>query len=387
VLQVRRAGMLRVSRGFGAPETGAAFERARELCLGLGDQQHIIPTLSGLYSYHLQHDYRQAGVVAEQLLRVAVEHGSTTDLMIGRRAVGVVAFHVGDPATAIRELREALSLYNSETHAADAFVYGTDHAATAAAFLAISLWLDGRGDEALEQAQWAVDQGDSLSHLPSTAQALIYQCFIGVMERRHDVAEPVAARLIDLAGRIGFTLLVAAGRFLRAASAAHAGQAAEMIDEMYVSLEDWKATNSHSYLPFAHACLASTCGALGRHDEGLARVDEGLALAEGSGELWCAAELHRVRAVLLDGAGADDAAIVEALRMAIDIARGQGVITFDLRASCALAERHARLGRVAEALAVLGEVPPHETARGHDVEAERQLLASLSGTNGSTTPN
>ncbi len=381
-LHIRRAGMLRVSRGFGAPETGAAYRRARELCLTVGDIEHLIPTLNGLYSYHLQHDYREAGTVASELLEVAIEHGSDTDLMIGHRAVGVVAFHVGDSTTAITQLGQALALYQRDRHASDAFVYGTDHAATAASFLAMALWIRGDTQGAIERARWAVAHSDDLGHLPSTAQALIYLCFVGVLERRLDVIEEAAPRLIEIAERIAFSLLAAAGRFFSAFAITLQGRPADAIEPMVDALDAWRATNSHGYLPFAYACLAETYGLVGRSADGLRQIDDGLELAGRSAELWCTPELERVRAVLLVAERGDAADIDGVVDRSQSIARSQGARAWQLRTAATQAERLMDADRPIAAAAILRGALVDSgswSTGGHDAErASTMLLAAES---------
>jgi class 3 adenylate cyclase len=383
-LQVRRAGMLRVSRGFGAAETGAAYERARDLCVSLADDKHLIPALNGLYSYYLQHDYNQARSVAAELLSVACEHGTDTDLMIGHKAFGVVAFHIGDPATGVTHLSKALDMYDRDRHAGDAFVYGTDHAETAAAFLAMSLWVQAKADEALAQARWAVAHSENLNHLPSTAQALTYLCFVGVLERRPDVVDETAPRIITIAEQIAFPLLSAAGRFWAAVSMAFAGRPVDAMDDMLPALEAWVATNSHSYLPLAYACVAESHGLLGQRDLGLEKIVEGLALAERSSEVWCMAELLRVRAALLADSGAADAEVEAALRASVTLARSQGARAWELRSSTALAELLISRGCPTDAISVLRHAH-HPGCSGYDTDRASELLRSLVAT--STIPS
>src|SRR5262249_47128928 len=68
-LSVQHGGVLRVTRGPPAVETGMAFAHARELCVRTGDNALLVPALSGLYAYHfVRAENKQAAETAHELL-------------------------------------------------------------------------------------------------------------------------------------------------------------------------------------------------------------------------------------------------------------------------------------------------------------------------------
>jgi predicted ATPase len=97
--------------------------------------------------------------------------------------------------------------------------------------------------------------------------------------------------------------------------------------------------------------LASSLGAHGRTDAGLAAVDEALAFAEARGEGWCRAELWRIRGELL--AAADPDAAAACFARALDAARHQQSRLWTLRAAASLAQLRRRQGRAADGHAAL----------------------------------
>ena len=65
--------MRKAARGFAAPETVRAYERARQLCSQLGGTPRVIPALWGLWGYFAtQGNLRRARQVGEELLESAV---------------------------------------------------------------------------------------------------------------------------------------------------------------------------------------------------------------------------------------------------------------------------------------------------------------------------
>jgi predicted ATPase len=100
--------------------------------------------------------------------------------------------------------------------------------------------------------------------------------------------------------------------------------------------------------------LAEAEARAGDSDRAVATLDEALATSDSEGYRTFVAELHRVRGeLLLKREAANHAPGEEALKTAIEIARGQGARSFELRAALSLAKLYQSMGRPADAHAVL----------------------------------
>jgi predicted ATPase len=115
--------------------------------------------------------------------------------------------------------------------------------------------------------------------------------------------------------------------------------------------------------------------------EGLAAVDQALGQSESSEERWCIAELLRVKGeLILSGNSPDTAAAAgDHFRQAVDWARRQGALSWELRAATSLARMWRDQGRSKEARELLAPVYDRftegfETA---DLKASRALLDEL----------
>jgi hypothetical protein len=98
-------------------------------------------------------------------------------------------------------------------------------------------------------------------------------------------------------------------------------------------------------LPYFLVLLAEALLRAGRIGEGMEAIDE--ALAERGERDYChAAELHRLRALLMARRGADDEDVTAELIQARDIARRQGAPLLEERASVALGEIAAAVAHV-----------------------------------------
>jgi predicted ATPase len=107
-------------------------------------------------------------------------------------------------------------------------------------------------------------------------------------------------------------------------------------------------------LTFYLALLSDACCHVGRIEDGLEAVAEGLAEVEETGERPWEAELHRIRGKLI---GENEAAEAEkSLKRALAIASGQRARSLELRAAIDLAELLDGTDRQPEVLALVANL-------------------------------
>src|SRR5262249_42392480 len=83
-------------RGFAAPEVGALYTRARELCRHVGDTPQLFPVLCGLWRVSLMRaELPLARELAEQLLRLAQQAQDDTLLLVAHRGLGTTMLWQG----------------------------------------------------------------------------------------------------------------------------------------------------------------------------------------------------------------------------------------------------------------------------------------------------
>jgi predicted ATPase len=135
------------------------------------------------------------------------------------------------------------------------------------------------------------------------------------------------------------------------------------------------------FMRFAAVYMAEGLGKAGQIADALDAIDDAIARAERTEELWQFAELLRVKGelVLLEGAAPQAAAAEDYFQRALDWARRQGALSWELRAAASLARLQCDHGRSAEAVALLQPVYDRftegfETA---DLKAAKALLDAL----------
>jgi predicted ATPase len=111
-------------------------------------------------------------------------------------------------------------------------------------------------------------------------------------------------------------------------------------------------------------------------------IDEAIARSERTEELWAIAELMRVKGelLLLPGALGAAAAAEDHFRQALNRAREQGALSWELRAATSLARLLCKQGSHADAIACLQPVYDRFTEGfgTADLTAAKQLLNELS---------
>jgi predicted ATPase len=104
--------------------------------------------------------------------------------------------------------------------------------------------------------------------------------------------------------------------------------------------------------------MAEALGRSGQIADGLSAIEEALAWTERTEGRWLIAEFLRVKAELLLLQAADGAAAAaeDHFRQALDWARRQGALSWELRAATSLARLWCDQGRPTEAMALLQPV-------------------------------
>jgi predicted ATPase len=170
--------------------------------------------------------------------------------------------------------------------------------------------------------------------------ALGRSCWLAAVKGVPEEVRGYAAALEQVAEEFGLENFALAARFWMQWAANQAGTpSAGGITHMHQALEAYHATgtvlNRTAFLAF----FAQACGTAGQIARGLAAVDESLALAEETGEMWFQAESLRVKGELLRLQAGEQAQPEAALRAAEacfetarQVAEQQGAKSFEGRA-------------------------------------------------------
>jgi hypothetical protein len=254
-----------------------------------------------------------------------------------------------------------------------------DWEVTERALLARVLGLKGLLDQAARTAQSAAERALSIGHGLSLCHALA-QAACPVALHTGDPAGPRNAvdTLLDTATRQGLRGWIARGRCLLGMVMIAQDDHANGVPLLQDALDDLRESGAAPGYPAFLAELATGLGRAGRVADGLAAIDEAVALADHREERWCYPELLRKKGELhlisSDAAGAGLAE--DCFLQALDWASRDGILAWELRASISLARLWRRLGRGRDAQELVARVYGRFTEgfESADLRAARTLI-------------
>jgi predicted ATPase len=257
-----------------------------------------------------------------------------------------------------------------------------DQRVAAGVFLSRVLWLQGFPEQAMRAAESSVEDARAANHAISLCFALAYAAgTIAFWVADLGAAEHYVGMLLDHSTRHALALWHALGRSHRGVLAIKRGDFIAGLGLLRTGLDDFgKERFTAGSLIFLTE-MAEALGHAGKIADGLAVAERAIARSEQIGGRWAIAELLRVKGELLLLRGKQEAAatVEHHFRQALDWARRQGALSWELRAAMSLARLLHDQGRPADAIALLQPVYDQftegfETA---DLKTAKALLGTL----------
>ncbi len=355
---------LMITKGWGSPDVERVFNRARELCLHLGETQQLYGVLASLWVFHLsgKTQLSDAQDLADQLLELARDADDPNLLLQGHLATAITRFYRGELAATRAHTREGLEYYDVKRDHSLVSVAGLDVGVVGHAYDALSLWLVGYPDQARHALAKGLKLAHELGHPYTHAWVLIMAAIFHTLERDMEAADAQAGAAIARATEFGFAQLVAWGSILQGLKLAEQGQYESSMAQMTKGLENYKASGLEVRLPFYLAQLAEVHRQSGVEEDGMAILDEALEISRRRGDAWYEAELHRLMGELSapsQGAQATAPARRKAeacFHKSLEIARRQSAKSLELRTAISLAQLWQRHDKRVEARQLLSDI-------------------------------
>ncbi len=357
-LQMAIGAPLVVARGQSHPECEQTYTRARELAARIGESPELPRVLARMASiYNARGELGTAAEVAQEALAAAERTGEAFDLRSAHHQVGQSLFYQGHFSRALPHFELSIKLYNPSEHASLSSTLGLDPVVSSVGHAALGHLYLGHPDRALASSEAAVALANRVEHPFSLTVALMWAGLVHRERSEFDRMRERAENLVGLAERLGFPMYLGAGRFMRGSARVESGEGEVGLAEVQQALADLAGTGAGVGAPEFLAMLAAGLRKVGRYDDALDALGLGVARAEGQGQHFYDAELHRLQAEILIGMGgkaAEDAELL--LTQSLEIARRQDAKTFELRAATNLARLWQRQGKREQARALLAPV-------------------------------
>ena len=365
----------------GSPETNAILTRVLTAAESLDDADYRLRALWGLYIDHqTRGDHQVALALAERFSRHAVTTADP-DLLIGERMAGAAQHFLGNQNQARRHIEHMLTGYVSPADWSDKIRFHVDQRIAACCFYSRILLLQGFANWAMRIAATAVEDALAIDHPISVLFALFHETTVALLAGDLPAAEGFVGMLLDLSVKHGVDAWNVVGRCFKGVLLISRDDVVAGLQELRPALASFPGTASNANFVLFHAEWARALGRAGEVAKGLLTIEEALAPCELNEEGWYVAELMRVKGELsLQDAGDRSAATADKyFTRAIEVARRQGALMWELRSAMSLARLRVRQGRQNEARQILAPVYDRFTEgfETTDLRAARTMLESL----------
>ena len=354
-LHVAQANALFAARGYGAPETTAAFARARESASGDKDAPERLAADYGLWvGSYVRGELPSMRAHSAAFLSDVEARPDSPEAGVAHRAAGVTCWVAGEYREARDHLERALALFQPGRDNDLAFRFGLDPGVAAMFSLAAALWPLGEVNRAVSLVEQMLTRIADLTQVGTLAVGRTYATLFELMRGDRTRAAPNAFELARLAREHELTMYGAVGAFLGGWVTGVGGAPGGGLEDMRRGVRLLREQKVLVYDGLLKIALAEAEARAGDPDRAIAIIDEALATADCIGYRSFEAELHRTRGdILLKRDPANPAPAEEAFLTAITIAKQQATRSFELRAALALAKLYQSTGRPADAHAVL----------------------------------
>jgi class 3 adenylate cyclase/tetratricopeptide (TPR) repeat protein len=377
-LQIALGGPLIASKGYGDPEVGRVYARAQELCRHLGDSPRLLQVLLGLEAfYFIRAELPTAQQLAERCWTlVEHQHDSARRLPV-HWALGQVLFQRGAFAQALQQVEHGCTLYSPAYHQPRAL---QDPGVMSLAYTALTRLCLGYPDQALRTTQRMLTLARTLAHRFSLAFALNIAATVYLIRGDWQLASTLGTEAISLCAEQGFPVWLAYAKILVGWLGVRQGRGEEYLTQMLHGVAAWQATGAEASRTFLLSLVAGAYGRTEQPEQGIQILDEALELAQTNGELYCLAELWRLKGMLtlqearqkakgkrqkakikpsLQHPTPSTQAEAEAeacFEKAIEIARSQQAKAWELRAAVSLGQLWTQQDKHYESKQILSEV-------------------------------
>jgi len=380
-LHAALAQSLILTRGSAGLKVDAAWTKALKIAESLDDAEYQLRSLWGLWFHQTNTGRHHVAVtLAQRFCSVAAAQSDPSDRLVGERLIGTSEYYLGDLLSARRHIEGVLADYVAADHRSHVIRFQVDLGVTARVFLARILWLQGLSEQAMLTAESSTADAQVANHANSLCSALaLAACPIALWVGDWVAAEHYVGMLLDHSRRHALARWRAYGRCHQGALSIQRRDLSTGLRLLRDGLEELGDPGSAPrHFMFL---MAAALGRAGQIADGLAAIEDAIDRSERNEERWAIAELLRIKGelLLLQGAPGAAAAAEDHFRQALDWARRQGALSWELRTATSLARLWRDQHRVTEARELLGSVYGRFTEgfATADLREARNLLEQL----------
>ena len=343
------------TKGFAAAEVEAAYARAHELSLAMGETERSFRILWGLWHFYvIRGDLARSDVLSEELTGLGRRLADPSLLPHICRTRGETSLWQGAFTRVLQETAPCLDRPLPEPPKPIPGVQ--DPVLMCLSWQAFALWHLGYPDRACARDDAALTHSRQSPHAGDLGAALIFRSWIRLLRREHETAAVFAAESLHFNGERGFGFHAAASALLLGAAESSLGHEPRALERMARSVDASSGTGAGIFQVGFNTMLAAAHARQGDPVAGREAVARAASLMRRTGERWQEAELHRLQGELelLAGGPIDEAE--RHFQTALAVARRQEARSPELRTATSLARLWADRGERQRAQDLLAPV-------------------------------
>jgi class 3 adenylate cyclase/predicted ATPase len=352
-------------KGYAAPETTAAAERARlliEQAEALGEPpEDPLLLFSALYGIWIANYVASNGdamrELAARFLALAEKKGTPASLLIAHRIMGISLACTGDIADGRAHFDQAIAIYDPAEHRSLTTRFSVDTGVSVLSYRSWALWFLGYPEAALRDAEHALKDARDIGQAATLMYALGHVSSTHFECGNYATANLVVDELVALADEKGSLFWKAWGMARQGQFFALTGKAADAVDMLTAGIAAWRSTGSTMLMPLWLSHLTRAYADVGKFDHAWRCIGEATAAIETTKERWWEAEVNRTAGEIALLSPEPDAARSEKyFGRAITVAREQQARSLELRAAMSMARLWRDQGKRDEARELLAPV-------------------------------
>jgi predicted ATPase len=376
------------TRGFTAPETKAATERARLLieqaeAFGLPPEDPLL-LFSVLYGFWVANTVAFNGDVcrdlAAQFLALAEKQKETVPLVVGHQIMGISLEITGDLAEARSHYDRGLGLYRPAVHRPLAMRFGQDSGLVVLSRRSLVLWLLGYPEAALADTNRAVTDAREIGQAAALMYALVYASISHIQIGNYVAATALLDEVLALATEKGASFWKSLATAVQGWLLALTGRASEAVQTIMSGVTALQSAGSTVWMPLYLASLAGAYTGLGLFDDARRCIRDAETAMETTKERWREAEVHRIAGeIALMSPQRNEVEAEAYFGRALSVARQQRAKCLELRAAMSMARLCRDQGKRQQAHDLLAPVYGWFTEGfdTHDLKEAQALLLEL----------
>jgi predicted ATPase len=363
-LQVALITPLLHVKGYAAPETKAAVERARlriHQAEGFGepseDPLQVFTVLFGLTAASIvAFNGDVSRDLAAHFLELAEKQRASFPLVLGHNLLGASLLYRGDFAEARAHLGQGIALYDPAEHRPLATRFGEDQRVANLSFRSCALWFLGYPEAALADADHALKDAREIGQAASLMFALAFASFHHVHCGNYVAANAEADELVALEEESSL-FWKTFGTLNQGCLLAVNSKASDAVQLLISGVTAWRLTGATLFMPWFLSNLARAHSELGQFDDAWRCIGEAMTAIETTKERWFEAEVNRIAGEIALKSLAPDPEKAEAyFERALAVARHQQAKSWELRTAMSMARLWRDQGKRDEARDLLAPV-------------------------------